>query len=68
MSELAWSMAKTGADSPPPNSGGDFSSRHSGGAQFALCDGSVQFVRDDIDPAMFKALCTIDGKEATSEF
>jgi prepilin-type N-terminal cleavage/methylation domain-containing protein/prepilin-type processing-associated H-X9-DG protein len=68
LAPLAWSTAKTGANSSPPNAGGDFSSRHSGGAQFALCDGSVQFIRDDIEPSTFKALCTIDGKEATNEF
>jgi prepilin-type N-terminal cleavage/methylation domain-containing protein len=35
-----------------------FGSVHPGGAFFALCDGSVQFIRDDADPGVMNALAT----------
>lgn len=50
----------------PPNNGGNYGSRHEGGGNFLFCDGSVQFVVEDIDPAVFAALCTIDGGEPVS--
>lgn len=54
------------ASGSPPSEGGSFGSRHGGGANFVFCDASVHFIREDIDPAVFAALCTIDGKEAVS--
>lgn len=44
-----------------------FSSRHLGGAHFALGDGSVRFVSQQIDGSVFEALGTIQGHEV-SEF
>ena len=41
---------------PPPNQVGGFGSYHAGGAQFALGDGSVRFISENIDPAVFKNL------------
>jgi prepilin-type N-terminal cleavage/methylation domain-containing protein/prepilin-type processing-associated H-X9-DG protein len=61
--EVGWTTSKT-ASSSRPNGGGDFGSWHPSGAQFAFCDGSVQFIQDEIDPAVFQALCTIAGGEA----
>jgi prepilin-type N-terminal cleavage/methylation domain-containing protein/prepilin-type processing-associated H-X9-DG protein len=38
-----------------------FGSDHPGGAHFAFCDGSVQFVYDTVDPGAFNSLATRDG-------
>jgi prepilin-type processing-associated H-X9-DG protein len=39
-----------------------FKSNHSGGANFAFCDGSVQFIRDSIDMRTYNLLgCRNDG-------
>jgi hypothetical protein len=40
-----------------------YRSRHPGGAQSAFDDGSVQFVPQTIDLAIYRALATIDGGE-----
>ena len=45
---------------------GAFRSEHGGGANFALADGSVQFVRDSIDPTTFLGLGTRAGGETVS--
>lgn len=57
-----WSYPKMGNNTGAPNSG-SFGSEHSGGAQFLLCDGSVHFISETISPDIFKALCTIAGRE-----
>jgi prepilin-type N-terminal cleavage/methylation domain-containing protein/prepilin-type processing-associated H-X9-DG protein len=43
-------------------------SRHSGGVNLALCDGSVRFVADAIDLAVWRALATRAGNEALTDF
>lgn len=45
-----------------------FLSRHSGGANFALVDGSVRYVSDSISRDVYRALGTIDAAEQVSEF
>lgn len=62
-----WASPGTGSNSGTPNNG-SFSSDHSGGAQFVFCDGSVHFIRDNIDPVVFKALCTIAGRETVDGY
>ncbi|MBN1590611.1 MAG: DUF1559 domain-containing protein [Pirellulales bacterium] len=41
-----------------------FGSAHPGGAQFAMADGSVQFLEDAIEMTTYEALATRDGDEA----
>jgi prepilin-type N-terminal cleavage/methylation domain-containing protein len=43
-----------------------FRSLHPQGANFANADGSVRFVRDNIDLATYRALASLDGREAVS--
>ncbi len=40
-----------------------FRSQHPGAVQFAIADGSVQIVRDNVDFSHFRALCTRAGGE-----
>ena len=40
-----------------------FRSRHPGGLHFAFADGSVRFIREDIELAVYRALATIQGGE-----
>ena len=42
-------------------------SNHGGGAVVTFCDGHSQFLRDDIDGSVFKALVTPDGGEKVDE-
>lgn len=43
-------------------------SRHPGGVQLCLCDGSVRFVIDSIDVAVWRALGTRRGRETVRDF
>ncbi len=43
-----------------------FGSRHPGGAQFGLVDGSVRFVSETIDMAIYKAIASRNGQEAVT--
>jgi prepilin-type N-terminal cleavage/methylation domain-containing protein/prepilin-type processing-associated H-X9-DG protein len=46
-----------------------FRSRHQGGCNFLLVDGSVHFVREDIDMKTYQLLgCRNDGQPATMEY
>jgi prepilin-type N-terminal cleavage/methylation domain-containing protein len=42
-------------------------SDHPGGAQFAICDGSVHFLSDATSKKVIRALCSRDGEEVLSE-
>ena len=46
----------------------DFSSRHTGGAQFTLGDGSVRFVSENIDHGLYQSLATVRGGEVIGEY
>ena len=43
-----------------------FASRHTGGGQFGLADGSVRFVSENIDTATYRAFATISSGEVVS--
>ena len=41
---------------------------HTGGVNVAMADASTQFISDDIDPTVWRALGTPDGGEISSSF
>jgi hypothetical protein len=43
-----------------------FMSRHRGGANFAMCEGSTHFISEQIDFQLYRALATIDGTETVT--
>jgi prepilin-type processing-associated H-X9-DG protein len=46
-----------------------FASKHSGGANFLFCDGSVRFLRDNIDyVSVFQCLATPEGGETAANY
>ena len=45
-----------------------FMSRHTGGGSFALADGSVKFISQNIDLGVYRNLATIQGGEVVGEF
>lgn len=45
-----------------------FASRHVGGGQFGLGDGSVRFVSESVDIAIYRAVATISSGEVNGEF
>ncbi|HUG92717.1 MAG TPA: DUF1559 domain-containing protein [Planctomycetaceae bacterium] len=46
----------------------DFSSNHPGGVFFAFGDGRVQFITENIDHMVYRALATRNGNEAIGEY
>jgi prepilin-type N-terminal cleavage/methylation domain-containing protein/prepilin-type processing-associated H-X9-DG protein len=61
-----------GASDYPPNDPANhyeaYSSNHAGGAHVLLCDGSVQFISNNVDIALFQALATINKSDYTLVF
>ena len=47
--------------------GQGFRSRHPGGVNFCLVDGSVRFVPEDVDNVVYRTSCTRNAAEATAE-
>jgi len=44
-----------------------FASRHVGGGHFAMCDGSVRFISENMDLGAYRNMASIDGGEITNE-
>ncbi|MDA1018220.1 MAG: DUF1559 domain-containing protein [Planctomycetota bacterium] len=82
LSLSTWLGAVPGGDEPyarilgvgdhPPNFPAahpeDFSSGHVGGAQFVFGDAHVQFISENIDERIYRALCTRNGGDVLGEF
>lgn len=45
-----------------------FGSGHTGGAHFAMLDGTVRFINNTISLAAYRALSTLNGRETVGEF
>jgi prepilin-type N-terminal cleavage/methylation domain-containing protein len=62
--------ASNGKPNPPPlnttSSESNFRSDHPNGGLFLLCDGSVQFLNENIDMSVYTGLSTIQGGETVS--
>jgi len=69
--EEAFQRVLGSADHTPNNPAAhfdDFSSNHTGGAQFVLGDGSCRFISENIDQGVYQSLATIQGGEVVGEF
>ncbi|WP_020470845.1 DUF1559 domain-containing protein [Zavarzinella formosa] len=69
-SDTTW--CKTNLPNPPcgPNTGGyafGARSRHTGGVNVSMCDGSGRFITNSIDPTVWQSLGTADGGETTTQ-
>ena len=53
---------------PPELQTGGFSSVHNGGSQFALADGSVRFVSENIDPELYRDLGNREDRRNIGDF
>jgi prepilin-type N-terminal cleavage/methylation domain-containing protein/prepilin-type processing-associated H-X9-DG protein len=66
-----WAIPNNDPRMPVSTSGLQYSaarSRHSGGVNVSLCDGSVRFIRDSISLATWQAMGTMDGGEVVGNF
>jgi prepilin-type N-terminal cleavage/methylation domain-containing protein/prepilin-type processing-associated H-X9-DG protein len=66
---VGWAIPNTDPLMPVTTSGGEQSaarSRHAGGVNAAMCDGSVRFFANDITPLTWQALGTMNGGENIS--
>ena len=66
-----WAIDAKDPMSPVSTAGTQFSaarSRHSGGVNAAMCDGSVHFISNSIALSIWQALGTMDGRETNTNF
>jgi prepilin-type processing-associated H-X9-DG protein len=66
-----WAIADSDRYMPVSTAGAQHSaarSRHTGGVNAALCDGSVRFIINNIPLATWQALGTMNGGEVASNF
>lgn len=52
----------------PANHYAAYSSYHPSGVLIVLCDGSGQFISDDVDPKLFQGLATVNGHDSAPVF
>ena len=68
----ALGVAITSPNPTPDDTNGyyrqEFSSPHPGGSQFLIGDGSVRMVNDDVDQAVYRAICTANEGEQVSHY
>lgn len=67
ISDQAWVLPGAASCDSGPNSG-RFGSEHVQGSNFLLCDASVRFITNIINPATFRALGTPRGKDLVGDF
>jgi prepilin-type N-terminal cleavage/methylation domain-containing protein/prepilin-type processing-associated H-X9-DG protein len=67
-SKLPDCMAYVGLSNPQSAAWRGARSRHAGGVNLLMCDGSVQFVGNSVDPATWSALATRGGDEMIGNF
>ena len=63
---VGWAISDNDTAAPVTTSGQQFNtarSRHTGGTNAAMCDGSVRFVTNNINLAAWQAMGTMDGQE-----
>jgi prepilin-type N-terminal cleavage/methylation domain-containing protein/prepilin-type processing-associated H-X9-DG protein len=66
-----WAVGPADPAMPYTTAGSQYSaarSRHTGGVNIALCDGSIRFVRNSIDIATWAGMGTMNGGEVVSNF
>jgi prepilin-type N-terminal cleavage/methylation domain-containing protein/prepilin-type processing-associated H-X9-DG protein len=66
-----WAIPNSDPLMPVTTAGQEYSaarSRHTGGVNVALCDGSIRFVRQSISLATWQALGTMDGGEVVGDY
>ena len=61
----AWRAESTAPASGYENNDLSFGSKHAGGCHFAMCDGSVQFIRQDISIDILRALASRKSADST---
>ncbi len=62
-------VSHTGEEHGPnarPSHADQYWSRHPGGAQFVMCDGSVKFIKEQVGLSIFRAVATRRGGELVS--
>jgi prepilin-type processing-associated H-X9-DG protein len=66
-----WAIIDNDPKMPVSTAGAQYSaarSRHSGGVNALLADGSVRFVRNSIDLTTWRAMGTMDGGEVVGNY